>query len=74
VCESVDERHQEADVVDPPTVGRRRAAAVGPGLVDAVGIGHDEPEFIGDPVVVRQRGLRTSVCPAPCRLMTRPAG
>ena len=51
---------EEPHVVDTLAVGDRRAAAVGPAEVDAIGVCHDEPVLVGDGVVVRQRRLPTA--------------
>ena len=55
--ELADQGGQEADVVDALAVGHRRAAAVGPAHVDAVGVGDDEAVLVGDGVVVGDGGL-----------------
>jgi class 3 adenylate cyclase len=68
VDEPVDECRQEADVVDTQTVSGRRATSVGPAVVDAVRIDHDESQLVGDPVVVRQRGLRASALSGPVQV------
>ena len=63
VGQPLDERHQEAHVVDALAVGYRCSTTVSPAVVDAVRVHHGEPVLVGDGVVVRQRSLRASGLP-----------
>ena len=74
LCEPIGQLHEEADIVDALAIGYRGAASIGPTEVDAFRNNHDKSVLISDGVVVRHRGLCAAVIPAPCRLITSPAG
>ena len=59
----IDQRREEADVVDTLAIGCRCPASIGPALIDAIGIRDDEAERVGDGVVVRDRLLRCATGP-----------